>query len=410
MPKVRKDNKGRNLRPGETQRSDGSYMFVYMLGKKKKYIYDSDLAALRAKEKQLTKDADDGIRTQEAMKLTFNDMFKVYMDNNIKLKPSTRANYLYLHECYIKDEPFASQPLPHVRRSDILGFYTKLLKHGFAINSLESINTLVHPTFELAVDDDYIRKNPSKGIYTKLKTDGSAPKPKKRIALTKVQQKNFLRFIAKSPMYSHWLPVMVVLLGTGLRVGECTGLTKDDLDLDKAQISVNHALIYRVIDGKAGFHISTPKTESGTRIIPILYPEVIEQLRLQMEAMDALYPGDKLVLDGYHGFIFRNRYGDLLSAHNINRAIERISTAYNMEEMDQAELENREPELLPHFSVHNLRHTFCTRLCESTNDIKFIQQVMGHADFSTTMDIYTHISQDSMQEKAAVIKGNLVLM
>ena len=51
MPKVRKDNKGRNLRPGETQRSDGSYMFVYKLGKKKKYIYDFDLASLRAKKK-----------------------------------------------------------------------------------------------------------------------------------------------------------------------------------------------------------------------------------------------------------------------------------------------------------------------------------------------------------------------
>ena len=54
MPKVRKDNKGRNLRPGETQRSDGSYMFVYKLGKKKKYIYDFDLASLRAKEKVST--------------------------------------------------------------------------------------------------------------------------------------------------------------------------------------------------------------------------------------------------------------------------------------------------------------------------------------------------------------------
>ena len=54
-------------------------------------------------------------------------------------------------------------PLPQIHRSDILAFYTKLLKHGFAINSLESINTIVHPTLEMAVDDDYIRKNPSKG-------------------------------------------------------------------------------------------------------------------------------------------------------------------------------------------------------------------------------------------------------
>lgn len=143
--------------------------------------------------------------------------------------------------------------------------------------------------------------------------------------------------------------------------------------------------------------------------IPILYPEVAEQLRALIEVMDALYPED-LVMNGYHGFLFRNRSGYFLSAHNINRAIERISIAYNAEEMDQAELEDREPSLLPHFSVHNLRHTFCTRLCESTNDIKFIQQVMGHADFSTTMDIYTHITQENMKEKAEVIKGNLVLI
>ena len=290
-----------------------------------------------------------------------------------------------------------------------LSILPKLLKKGFAINSLESINNLVHPALELAVDDDYIRKNPSKGVYRSLKSEGSGKPAKTRIALTKEQQKNFLRFISKSPMYSHWLPVMVVLLGTGLRVGECTGLTKNDVDLENNTISVNHNLIYRVIDGKAGFHITTPKTASGTRTIPILYPEVAEQLRALIEVMDALYPED-LVMNGYHGFLFRNRSGYFLSAHNINRAIERISIAYNAEEMDQAELEDREPSLLPHFSVHNLRHTFCTRLCESTNDIKFIQQVMGHADFSTTMDIYTHITQENMKEKAEVIKGNLVLM
>ena len=182
MPKVRKDNKGRNLRPGETQRSDGSYMFVYKLGKKKKYIYDFDLASLRAKEKVLNRDSEDGIRTQEAMKITLNDMFKVLMDTKIQLKASTRANYEYLWSNYVKDEPFANIPLPNIRKSDILTFYTKLLKKGFAVNSLESINNLIHPTLELAVDDDYIRKNPSKGVYRSLQNRGSrgAPEEKNR--------------------------------------------------------------------------------------------------------------------------------------------------------------------------------------------------------------------------------------
>ena len=114
-------------------------------------------------------------------------------------------------------------------------------------------------------------------------------------------------------------------------------ITKNDVDLENNTISVNHNLIYRVIDGKAGFHITTPKTASGTRTIPILYPQVAEQLRTLIEVMDTLYPED-LVMNGYHGFLFRNREGYFLSAHNIYRAIQRISLAYNAEVMDQAEL------------------------------------------------------------------------
>lgn len=81
-----------------------------------------------------------------------------------------------------------------------------------------------------------------------------------------------------------------------------------------------------------------------------------------------------------------------------------------MAEMDQAALENREPELMPHFSVHNPQHTFCTRICESTAEIKFIQQVMGHADFSATMDIYTHITQEKMKTTAENLSSQLSLM
>ena len=409
MAKVRKDKRGRNLHKGEYQRPDGRYAYAYRYNGKRVFIYDTDLASLRKKEQQIQADLIDGIRTYESSRLTLNDLFQVYMETKTNLKESTESNYRYLWEHYIQHEPIAKKALSKIHKSDVKLLYAKLLQEGFASNSLESINNLIHPTLELAVDDDYIRKNPSKGVYRSLKTEGAGAPPKKRIALTMTQQKNFLRFISKSPMYSHWLPVMVVLLGTGLRVGECTGLTKNDVDLENNTISVNHNLIYRVIDGEAGFHITTPKTASGTRTIPILYPQVAEQLRALIEVMDALYPED-LVMNGYHGFLFRNRSGYFLSAHNINRAIERISIAYNAEEMDQAELEDREPNLLPHFSVHNLRHTFCTRLCEKTNDIKFIQQVMGHADFSTTMDIYTHITQESMKEKAEVIKDDLVLM
>ncbi len=113
------------------------------------------------------------------------------------------------------------------------------------------------------------------------------------------------------------------------------------------------------------------------------------------------------VIDGYSGFIFSNRYKYVLSPHNINRAIERIVRDYNVEESELAEKEEREPLLLPHFSVHNLRHTFCTRMCENETNIKIIQEIMGHADITTTMDIYNEATLDKKKESFAGLEGKM---
>lgn len=129
------------------------------------FVYDINLAALRLKEKQIQADLIDGIRTYESARLTLNDIFKVYIQTKINIKKSTCSNYLYLWKTYVQDEPVATKPLAQIHKSDILSLYTKLLRHGFASNSLESINNLIHPTLELAVDDDLIRKKPSKDVY-----------------------------------------------------------------------------------------------------------------------------------------------------------------------------------------------------------------------------------------------------
>ena len=73
----------------------------------------------------------------------------------------------------------------------------------------------------------------------------------------------------------------------------------------------------------------------------------------------------RLRFEGMSGFIFKNANGDVLCEQNLNSAIKRIVTSYNMEEEVKAAKEKREPMLLPNFSVHYLRHTFCTRFCEN---------------------------------------------
>ena len=137
--------------------------------------------------------------------------------------------------------------------------------------------------------------------------------------------------------------------------------------------------------------------------------EVLAELAGLIAILDTLYDTPSPTIDGYTDFIFRNRYGDLLNPHSLNRAIERIIRDYNAEELKLAEEDQRSPLLLPHFSVHSLRHTFCTRMFEVESNHKAIQTIMGHAEISTTLDIYTHITQEKMSSTVQSISKNLSL-
>lgn len=174
--------------------------------------------------------------------------------------------------------------------------------------------------------------------------------------------------------------------------------TWDDCDFQNNIIHINHSLIYRPDEytGKAGFFISTPKTKAGEREIPMF--DAVRQALLT-ERMRQMKEGfNPTIVDGYSGFVFSNRFNGVLCPHNINRAIDRITRDYNVQESELAIKENREPFLLPHFSVHNLRHTFCTRMCENESNIKVIQEIMGHSDITTTMDVYNEATRDKKKE------------
>ena len=103
-------------------------------------------------------------------------------------------------------------------------------------------------------------------------------------------------------------------------------------------------------------------------------------------------------IDGMHGFIFCNRFGNVPNPQSVNRAIKRIVADYNASEEVNAKKEHREAVMLPDFSAHHLRHTFCTRLCEQETNLKVIQSIMGHKDIKTTMDIYAEATEEKKQE------------
>ena len=154
------------------------------------------------------------------------------------------------------------------------------------------------------------------------------------------------------------------------------------------------------------FTMSTPKTAAGKRAIPIL-PEVRKALEQERTNQQELELVCEYEIDGISDFVFLNRFGQPQNPQTVNRAIKRISVAYNEAELEKAEKEKREPQLLPPFSCHNLRHTFCTRLCENETNLKIIQDIMGHRDISTTMEIYAEATKEAKAHSFANLNGKL---
>ncbi len=399
MSKIRKDNRGRSLRKGESQRSsDGRYVYTYTdpLGRRK-FVYSTDLLELREKEKKLVKEQLDGLDVYVSGKADINSVFDRYISLKANLRQTTRSNYQYMYDRFIRDT-FGKKRIASVKYSDVSQFYLHLLKvEKIQVNTLDTIHCLLHPTFQLAVRDDLIRKNPSDGAMAEIKK-ACHNETGVRHALTIDQQRTFMNHVAEHEVYYHWWPMFTVLLGTGCRIGEALGLRWEDLDFQKRSISINHALVYYPVgDSRTTvLHVSLPKTESGKRLIPMLdnVMDAFEMLKKEQEEKG----WDDISIDGMSGFVFRNRFGDVPNPQTVNRTIKRIVSDYNAEELLNAKKEHRDPFLLPDFSAHHLRHTFCTRLCENETNLKVIQSIMGHKDIQTTMDIYAEATEQKKQE------------
>ena len=399
MAQARKDLRGRALKKGEIQRaSDGRYVYTYTdpLGRRK-YVYAQDLTTLREKEQKLMRDQLDGLDLYAAGKATINDTFDRYMATKYDLRESTRSNYLYTYDHFIRDD-FGRKKIVDIKFSDVLHYYYYLLNEkDIALGTLDSIHCLLHPTFQLAVRDDIIRKNPSDGVKREI-SKKTGKNRGIRHALTIDQQRAYMEYIAGHPIFYHWWPIFTVLLGTGCRIGECLGLRLEDLDFDNRMISVNHCIVYYQEEesGKSVMKVSKPKTDAGIRTIPML-DVVKDAFEMEREEQEETGFNDQ-VIDGMTGFIFQNRYGDVPNPQAVNHTIKRIVSNYNAEEVLNAKKEKREPLIIPDFSCHHLRHTFATRLCEAETNLKVVQSVMGHRNIETTMDIYAEATDKKKRE------------
>ncbi len=338
------------------------------------------------------------------------------MESKEEVKRNLRAGEIPVMHKYRKldesdhfcSDGFGKRKVTELRYSDVLNFYLSLIDKGIKVKSVESLHCVLHPAFDMAVRDDIIRKNPSDGVLSEVRKR-QGRKMKVQRALTLEQQRELLDYVTGHPLYDYWRPLFTVLLGTGCRIGEICGLRWQDVDMENHVIDINHSMTYFRRGKKAPytleFKAGPPKTKAGIRKIPMLDAvyEVLKELYDERKK-NGISP---LVVDGMTDFIFINKAGSLYKHSAIDHSIRRIVNNHNAEEEIRAKKEHREPIMLPFFSCHTFRHTFCTRFCENETNVKVIQTVMGHADINTTMDIYAEVTEMKKKEAMENLSKNL---
>lgn len=374
----RKDNKGRVLEKGESQRKDGKYVFQYQdISGKRKSVYASNLSDLRKQEKQIKRDLEDRIDTRGA-EITLNEQFDKYILLKTQLANSTRQNYIDLWNGNLRTNSLGTKKICDIKKSDILRFYNSLCDRGLKYSTIKTFNCMIFPCLELAVDDDIIRKNPCKGCLGEFSNDSD-----KRTALTESEQEELLEFVRNSSIYSVYYPMLVFMIGTAARCGEVIGLTWSDVNFTKKTVKIDHQLIYKKKNGYYGFYADSPKTDAGIRIIP-LTNDVVKALKKQREWQLLKGWRTNVNIGGYNDFVFSTKNKNPIMPSAVNNILLNIVNKYNA--ISDTEF--------PHISAHILRHTGCTRMSEAGIDPKVLQYIMGHSKISVTMEVYNHVSEE----------------
>lgn len=389
----RKDSKKRVLKEGEHQRANGSYEYKWRDAKGKRHsIYAPSLDELRDRETDVLRDVLDGIRADKK-DLTVNDLYERWVQLKRGLKDNTFQNYKYMYTQFVEPD-FGYMKIDGLKRTDVRAFYNCLVdERNLKVMTVDGIHTVLHQVLELGVEDDYLRYNPSDKALKELKKAHNKDTQKRR-ALTVAEQELFEAFLKLPGQYGTWYPVFVTMLWTGLRVGEITGLRWCDIDLEEETIDVNHTLVYYDKGGKerCTFAVNTPKTKAGERTIPML-PKVKEAFLMEKSRQKESGIKCAATVDGYTDFIFINRFGGVQHQGTLNKALRRIIRDCNYAVLDKNQ-GKKNPVTLPRFSNHSLRHTFTTRMCEAGVNIKAMQDILGHADAETTMQIYAEATKE----------------
>ena len=372
-----------------SQRPDGTWWARISLGKdengkqRRKAFYGKTRKEVQQKLTAALNEVNQGSYV-EPSKMTVAQWMDYWLEEYKRhsLKPSTYSDYFFRAKCHIKPK-LGPIRLKDLRKDMVQRFVNELLADGKKPSTITKTYQVFNGALREAVNSDLINKNPATGV--------KPPRDEKqeRRILTQEEQP---RFVETAKLYDQG-QAFILMLGTGLRLGELLALTWEDVSFENAEIRVNKTQA-EFIDpygetAKKCIRIGTPKTESSYRTIPLL-PQLVDMLRehLEKQRMDAKEMGSAYT---NNNLVFCTRFGNNILGHDMRKKLKFIN--------QKAGIEGIHP--------HSLRHTFATRGLENGIPLKVMQELLGHAQLSMTADLYTHVLPETKQSEIQKLSGTI---
>lgn len=339
---------------------------------KRVYVYGKTAKELAENELKKREELKNGL--ENYYNPTLDDYYEHFSDiRRRELKEST----LRAQRCQFKNiasvtvssgVAFGSMRIKDISRRDIEAVREILLSQGKTPQNLNICFAHLNHVFNSAVLEETIEKNPCKALKP-LKRNMPLIGENKHRALSEAETKRF--FEAAEESNSYYLNDFLVMIKSGLRVGELTALCRKDIDIKNGFIHIRRT----IARDECGNYIigEDAKTKSGIRDIPLT--EELQSIIKKQENLNRMIFG----LD-INGLLFRSAEGKILREYTINREIKRLCTA--------AEIEP--------FTCHAFRNTFATRFIEQRpQDYKILSEIMGHKDVAITLNLYTHVMTEN---------------
>ena len=304
--------------------------------------------------------------------ITLEEWIKEWMKVYKKPYVSPRTFQGYVEKSKTIIEHLGNMQLQKIELYHLQKFISELQKEGKSPKSLRHYNSILKMCFDDAIMCRLMVMNPTR----KLKLPTMRRKELK--IMTKEEQQVFEGFMKEHTMGIAY----IVLVNTGLRAGELSGLTWKDIDFENKALYVRRG-VQKVTTYDDDFNkikrerkVTDVKTDNSYRVVPMLdkvvriLKEYKEQKIKECEEVAELGEGFK-----EDDFIFKTKCNNPINSEYLRKHCQQICESHNFRKV----------------GIHELRHTFATRAIEAGIDLRVLQEILGHASYSTTADIYVHI-------------------